>query len=334
MKSKSIRSFVLLIIVLLVLLSLSKKFADSCCGRTIAFFASFWETLYERKSSFQSFIGQDAHKDEEIRRLQLNNRMLLQEINEIQGLLEHELSLKEELIALKATEPLSPPIKKSVLTHLRDRSKLLQLQFEAVPARVIFRSPALWESSLWINVGEAENQALGRKVISKNSPVTVGDSIVGVIEYVGKQQSRVRLITDSGLTPSVRVKRVLGKETAYLAKGELQGSGNPLWRSRGSYLKGIGFNYEFADEEGPARDLRSDAIIKVNDLLVTTGMDGIFPAGFQVALVTKIKPLDEGDYFYEIEASPTAGDLDSLHLLFVLPPLSNEPREESNEALF
>lgn len=334
MKSKSIRSFVLLVIVLLVLLSLSKNFADNCCGRTIAFFASFWEKVHQGKNSFQTFVGKDAHKEEEIRRLQLDNRMLLQEIYEMQGLLEHELSLKEELIALKAAEPLPSSIKKSVQTHLRDKAKLLQLQFEAVPARVIFRSPALWESSLWINVGEVENQALGRKVISKNSPVTVGDSIVGVVEYVGKQQSRVRLITDSALTPSVRVKRVLGKETTYLAKGELQGSGNPLWRSRGSHLKGIGFNYEFADEEGPSRDLRNDTIIKVNDLLVTTGMDGIFPAGFQVALVTKIKPLDEGDYFYEIEASPTAGDLDSLHLVFVLPPLSNESRDENSEASF
>ena len=46
-------------------------------------------------------------------------------------------------------------------------------------------------------------------------------------------------------------------QNMYLAKGELQGTGRPLWRSCGSLLKGTGFNYDFSDKEGPARDLRS-----------------------------------------------------------------------------
>ena len=37
---------------------------------------------------------------------------------------------------------------------------------EAIPARVILRSPASWSSSLWINVGSATNP-----IIQKNSPV-------------------------------------------------------------------------------------------------------------------------------------------------------------------
>jgi hypothetical protein len=98
-------------------------------------------------------------------------------------------------------------------------------------------------------------------------------------------------------------------------------------------LHGIGFNYDFPDDEGPARELRSGLpinsagdqqaipILKVKDLLVTTGLDGVFPEGLHVAEVTHVHPLREGDYYYEIEAIPTAGNLNELSILYVMPPL-------------
>ncbi|QLH37587.1 MAG: hypothetical protein HWD61_09565 [Parachlamydiaceae bacterium] len=76
-----------------------------------------------------------------------------------------------------------------------------------MPARIIFRSPNTWNSSFWINVGKEANRDLSQPILAKNSPVLVGDSVVGVVDYVGSYQSRVRLITDSGLVPSVRVAR-------------------------------------------------------------------------------------------------------------------------------
>ena len=72
---------------------------------------------------------------------------------------------------------------------------------------MVFREPTSWSSTLWINLGEKDNERLNRKVIGPSSPVLVGTSIVGVVEYVGKSQSRVRLITDSRLCPSVRALR-------------------------------------------------------------------------------------------------------------------------------
>ena len=123
-------------------------------------------------------------------------------------------------------------------------------------------------------------------------------------------------------------------EDRYLAKGELFGCNAPLWRSRGQLLKGVGFNYDFADVEGPARDLRtgepydpawkkeSIALIKAGDILITSGLDGICPAGLRVALVSKVQPLKEGASSYEIEAASTAGDLDSLSHVRVLPALN------------
>jgi hypothetical protein len=120
--------------------------------------------------------------------------------------------------------------------------------------------------------------------------------------------------------------------SSYLAKGELQGCSHPLWRARGQKLKGIGFNYDFADEEGPARDLRTgeavsatshknkQALIQEGDLLVTTGWDGLFPEGLEVAVVSKVHCLKEGASSYSLEADALA-KLDELGFVFILPPV-------------
>ncbi len=117
----------------------------------------------------------------------------------------------------------------------------------------------------------------------------------------------------------------------FLAKGELHGTSKPLWRARDLVLRGVGFNYDYADDEGPARDLRtgdvlggkkkSTQIIKSGDLLITTGMDGVFPPGLRVAIVSQVVPLREGACAYDIEAKATCGDLNRLFHLTVLPPL-------------
>jgi rod shape-determining protein MreC len=245
--------------------------------------------------------------------------------------------------------------------------RVLELQTCSLAAKVIYREPAFWSSACWIDLGEQSNEKVGKRVVGKNSPVLVGPSIVGVVEYVGRRQSRVRLITDSGLVPSVRavrgdeqnryllehldplilaldlredlfaskeermaflqalyrLQRMLGQPLgdSYLAKGELHGTSQPLWRSRSSLLKGIGFNYDFADAEGAARDLRSPIpLLSEGDLLVTTGLDGIFPPGFRVAILSSVQPLQEGASSYEIQAVPTVGHLDELTHVFVLPP--------------
>lgn len=264
---------------------------------------------------------------------------------------------------------------------------ILGLLAQAVPAKVIYRDPASWANSLWINIGNQDNQHLKVPIIAKNSPVLVGKALIGVIDYVGQKQSRVRLITDSGLNPSVRavrgypqnvillehidavlrglqnrndlglsaqdqqeisVRLVQLKERLFkpvqewrLAKGILLGSITASWRGLGSNLKGCGFNYDFSDQEGPARDLRTGKVIgnsdmpplpllKVNDLLVTTGMDGLFPSGLPVAEITKIHVIKEGSYTYEIEAKPIIDHLEELHYVYIIPPLgfnlNDQPR--------
>ncbi len=270
----------------------------------------------------------------------------------------------------------SPELKEFTKRRALQLRELLNLQLRALPAKVVFREPTSWSSFLWLDVGERHNRFLKKRVVAKNSPVVVGTSLVGVVEEVGEKRCKVRLITDAGLTPSVRAIRgkeqnrfllehleglMLGlgarfdlftsqndakasiawlaklkerlkapAEDHFLAKGSLHGTSQSLLRGRDTLLVGEGFNYDFADEEGDARDLRtgepvankksSQSILKVGDLLVTTGMDGIFPEGLRVAIVSQVVPLREGACVYEIEAKATCGALDHLSHLTVLPP--------------
>jgi len=235
-----------------------------------------------------------------------------------------------------------------------------------VVAAVLFRNINSWNSSIWINKGY-EDSAL----IARNSPVLSKDSVVGVIDYVGKHAACVKLITDSSVTPAVRVLReandplltfafftlmkaiedktirfksdedakgiswflqkvkedqALTKEPQFSAKGILQGHGEPLWKAQNAYLKGYGFNYDFKDQYGGPKELRSEEpIIRTGDLLVTSGMDGIFPEGLKIANVHTIFPLTEGAFAYDILATPSAHDILDLEYVTILPPHDFDP---------
>lgn len=320
----------------------------------------------------------ETQKGMEVSRLEAENHLLRIEIGKLRALIEQQAKL----------DTLSDELNRFEHSSRRyDEIQYLQgLLSQAIPARVIYRDPGSFSSSLWISVGEETNQQLNRVIVQKNSPVILGRSIVGAIDYVGKKQSRVRLITDVALKPSVRAVRgypqnmallesinpILRHLTArtdlpissaerasltalleslktqisedvegwYLAKGIIQGVGTPMWRSLNHRLRGIGFNYDFADAEGPARDLDSGKpvdtdldlpalpLIQENDLLVTTGMDGVFPPGLRVAEVIEIFPLREGAYTYEIEASPSVGNLDTLQTVFVIPPIGYNSEDQ------
>ncbi len=254
--------------------------------------------------------------------------------------------------------------------------RLIDLYTPSIIGKVIFRETASWSSSFWINLGEKTNQTLGKTVIAKNSPVVVGTSLLGIVEYVGDHRSRVRLITDSSIVPSVRIlrggeqkqviaehaRKLLGMIEAceeivqdhpikkelnqffhhlnpngknfYLAKGELRGMRGPLFRSRHALLQGLGFNYDFEDEEGPSRDLKSGrpvqsqeqaiALVRKGDILVTTGIDGVFPAGLRAGQVSKVLPLREGASSYELDALSLIANFDNISYVTVLPPLNSD----------
>ena len=87
-------------------------------------------------------------------------------------------------------------------------------------------------------------------------------------------------------------------------------------------LQGRGFNYDFPDAEGGPFGLRSNdagvALLAAGDKLITSGLDGVFPEGLEVGIVTNVHMLREGDYSYDLEAIPSFSHFDELHDVWVL----------------
>ncbi len=241
---------------------------------------------------------------------------------------------KEELLELQIENWALQNQLNQLQTYLLAKGELDQKETAHIKAQLLYRSPLEWNSTLWVDVGEKDNERLGKEVIAKNSPVIFGHHLVGIVETVQKNKAKVRLLTDHQLVPAVRAVREGEKERLFLAKGELHGSMKSHFRRSGTLLIGEGFNYDYEDDEGPARDLRTGAplkgphnkkvtLIQTGDLLVTTGMDGLFPPGLHVATVQHVAPLKEGDYTYEIRALPTAPHLENLQIVFILPPVES-----------
>jgi len=343
----SYRIYLIIFLCLLVVISLPKGSTERLQGFTVALLAPFWNSLLTTNNpSHPSGSVQDPknqNRNESFQKLQLENTLLREEIIYLKNVMQNELDLLEKMKQLIEPQSIAndTPIKNLKKRHRIELQRLLQIELQAIPARIIFRPQSSWNSSFWVNVGTATNETLGVHTIAKNSPVLVGTSVIGVIDYVGKNQSRVRLITDSNLTPSVRVVRsnFHDEDPLFLAKGEIHGSNKTLWRAQENELIGVGFNYDFADEHGSARDLRTGiptdsdnselamSIVQNGDLLVTTGLDGVFPAELPIATVTKVHPLKEGDYTYNLDATPVAGNLDELSLVFIIPSVGYDANE-------
>jgi rod shape-determining protein MreC len=115
--------------------------------------------------------------------------------------------------------------------------------------------------------------------VRTNMPVVALDGAVGTVLRVAGDKVDVQLTVDSGFGVDVVVERTG-------ARGFVRGSGN---RSR--YLARVEY-VQRVDE------------VDVGDLLLTSGVGCRFPAGIQVARVTKVVKRDFGIY-QSVEAQPT-----------------------------
>lgn len=394
MRKVSYFPYLLLTVFLFTLLNLPQNVVNPLRSIAISGLIPSWVKLSKSRTFFLSvptfsdpIATDELPKEPKLQKLQVENQILTEQKEAIFEWLMFDQKIDQQVQRmeniLEEKKGQKDPFWQDFFQRRAEELKSsLDKQIQAYPAKVVFREPSSWCSSIWIDVGEEQSELLGNPIIEKNSPVVVGQSVIGVVEYVGKKQSRVRLITDSGLCPSVRAVRGAPQDQAlfelvqsllmrlraredlfqttaeqnrfleqlttvkdritqdpkglYLAKGELHGSSYPLWRSRSQTLKGIGFNYDFPDAEGSARDLLNGKpytsaseddkvpLLKVGDLLVTSGLDGIFPPGLHVGIVSKLFDLEDGSFYYNLEAKPTAGNLDDLSQVFVLPPVNFE----------
>jgi rod shape-determining protein MreC len=135
-----------------------------------------------------------------------------------------------------------------------------QTEIKSLPARVIARDPSVWFNTITINVGSTSGVAV-------NMPVVTGGGIVGRVITVSPFAAQVMLITDE-------------KAGAGAVVGQLGQSG-ALGSVRGRADLGVGI-IEMRYVSGLEK-------VEVNDTVMTTGQDGIYPPGLNVGRVVDVK---------------------------------------------
>ncbi len=131
------------------------------------------------------------------------------------------------------------------LLSLNDR-----LEFRSIGARVVARTPGFLSNLVYIDRGSEEGVYTDAAVLS-------GDGIIGRVILVTKHQSQVQLITN----PDASIGALLEQTRT---PGVLRGSGDAL------------LDMAYVGNAEP---------VKVGDIVVSSGLDGIYPKGLPIGKV-------------------------------------------------
>lgn len=132
------------------------------------------------------------------------------------------------------------------------------------------------------------NKGLAHDVF-EGQPLLDAHGVLGQIETTAAMSSQAVLITDANHAIPVSVNR--------------------------SGVRSVAFGTGHAEVLNLPH-IPNHADVKEGDLLVTSGLGGVFPAGYPVAVITSIRK-DLGQPFAEITATPTAEIPESHHALLV-----------------
>ena len=156
-----------------------------------------------------------------------------------------------------------------------------QVALPVIGARVIAYDPSLWSRSVIVDQGKAQG-------VKDGMPVLAPQGIVGRVVTVYPQYAKVMLIVDrkSGADAMIQRTRVRGM------------------------LKGKGGNRRSLDFVPKSAD------VKVGDLVLASGLVGLYPKGLVFGKVTAANNKNPG-VFQEIEVTPNA-DLSTLEEVLVV----------------
>lgn len=164
-----------------------------------------------------------------------------------------------------------------------------------VGARVVSGSVDSGSTTIVIDKGTTSGIAVGM-------PVTDSYGVIGQVSSVGPTTAVVRLVTDerSGVSAMIQSSR---------AQGQLEGTGG---------------------DELSMTLVRADQSVAVGDLVVTSGLGGVYPKGLLLGTVTSVeKP--SGALYYDITVRPAA-TVSSLEEVFVITALGDGQTASADEA--
>ncbi|MBC2721343.1 rod shape-determining protein MreC [Desulfosporosinus sp.] len=206
------------------------------------------------------------------------NEELLKKVDQLTG---DNLKLKSEILA---------GMRYNVLDQGQFRSPTLE-KYEKVGASVVNRNPTTWYRTLTLNRGSQDG-------VSVNDPV-IGDlGIVGKIVSVTPTTSEVLLILDGEGQVSALVRGSTGTGIFGIVQGNYK---------RGSRLAAEGnLQMLFRREDG----------INVGDLVMTSGLGGVYPKDIPIGQVKEIQ-LDPSGLLKTAFIQPLV-DFDSLEEAYIV----------------
>jgi rod shape-determining protein MreC len=167
-----------------------------------------------------------------------------------------------------------------------------QSQLEVTVTRVNGYDHSNWVQAISVDRGMRDGIKVGMPVITE-------EGVVGQVVSVGLSASRILLITDisSGIDAMIQGNR---------ARGIVEGTGQRIMEWR----------FVLQEDE-----------INVGDRLITSGMDGIYPPGIFIGLVSSVQAGDAG-LFKSVEVMP-AVNMAALEDLMIVTGIKTPPQVPS-----
>lgn len=168
-----------------------------------------------------------------------------------------------------------------------------RIEYEAVPAKIISKDPDNWYRTIIINRGSKDGITKNMPVIAYNGDIK---AIAGIVTEVRGSVSRIRPI----ISPDLKI-GVMLQESRY--PGLLTG------HSTKSNLCIIDY-------------ISKSAPVKADDIVITSGQGGIFPAGIFIGRVVKAD-MSESSAFQRIMVKPYI-DFDKLEDVFIIKKIPDD----------
>jgi len=189
--------------------------------------------------------------------------------------------------SLKQAEEKNNRLVEMELSHARLKRLFdfqVTLQKRVVAAEVIGRDPSPWFKTIIINKGSREG-------VERGMPVVIPEGIAGLVTDVARNYAKILLVIDQNNAVDALIQRTRARG---IIKGEPSGR--------------LMLQYVLRKHE-----------IQVGDVVISSGLDGVFPKGIRIGFVREVNKPDSG-IFQQLAVTPYA-DFEKLEeVLVVLDP--------------
>ena len=225
--------------------------------------------------------------------------------NNIGNYFTSQQALRQEVDLLKK-QAIFQGVQLQALASLKDENEHLRTLMEAAKvssqpgrlAEIMYTGRDPFTHKVIVNMGEANQVLAGQAVVD-------AAGVVGQVTRVFPYTSEVTLLTDKELSIPIQVER--------------------------NALRAISFGHG-RDNTVNLPYLPANVDIKKGDKLVTSGIDGIYPAGLGVAVVSSVKT-NASSPFAQIVATPIAGIQNHRQILILSSDTNNLVAKDIQQVL-